>query len=544
MDAVSFFSPSSNLSFLTANSSRTGIKDLKSEKLKTLIEFKRLYHLASENQVDIHPQKTQVKKVLNSCNRQSSVTELMQGLTILQECNEQINQQIVRRQNQICINSVDFSKKWKEELLKFQYLVVFAKKKSINVEEQTTNMKKILEMRISSSELHQSRSIRDSYEIKMLQKYNREIALKLRFQRLVERARLMHIDVSQEVASLQGVLNKFHQFKQVKEADSDEIEIIQKYSKQIALKLEFCRLIRRAAAYNIQLSLEEQTLVDEIGLRNWKITEYQFKSIEGLVEINQGLLDKITRHLKHVLFHVKNERYLDVKNSDFQWEKQNNEFVKLEEIAKEKQIDISEQKQKMQLVFFDRPDLSVHQFTPIRVLYEIQMLKKYNREMARKIAQHGLFHTNQKHLQEHLQEQTESMTSKFQEWVERAQKSGHDIDSIIARIEEMNEDLELISTASNQMSSIRLLFANEMRKMYCIRIIRQIAEAAIRDQAEKGRNDSNLQKHIALINQSEKYLLKELPYEMRTKTIREAEEKYHFIMSEIERMSELILSRK
>jgi hypothetical protein len=108
----------------------------------------------------------------------------------------------------------------------------------------------------------------------------------------------------------------------------------------------------------------------------------------------------------------------------------------------------------------------------------------------------------------------------------------------------MNEDLEPISNAAHQMSSIRLLSANEIHKMYCIRIIRQMAEAAIKERVEQGRNDPNLKKHTSLINQSEKFLLKKLPNESTVRTIQEAEDKYRFIMEEIERMTQSLLARR
>jgi uncharacterized protein (UPF0335 family) len=172
------------------------------------------------------------------------------------------------------------------------------------------------------------------------------------------------------------------------------------------------------------------------------------------------------------------------------------------------------------------------------------VLKKYNQEIARKIAQHGLFYANQVLLQERLEDQIEDVASRLQEWLEQAQRSGHDVSVIVARLEQMKEDLEPISTAAHQMASIRLLSANEIRKMYCIRIIRQMAESAIRERAEQGRNDPSLKKYTSLINQSEKFLLKQIPHENKSKTIQEAENKYHFIMSEIERMTESVLARR
>lgn len=397
---------------------------------------------------------------------------------ILESKNE-INRKIICQLKQTFINSVDVANEWKVQMLRFQRLVERAKQNKIDVTRQTKGMKEILNTRISSGEPHQSRSMRDLYELKILQKYNKEIGLRLEFQRLIRMALMHQLEVGSQVKNMQQAL-----------------------------------------------------LINSTEGKG-----HDVKEMKDLARMNKELAGKITQHLRYSLFHKHVERFLDVNcNSDFQWKEHQTEFQKLIKIAKEKGVDISEQMKKMETIFLDRPDSSPHQFVPIRVLYEIKMLRKYNEEIARKIAKHGLFFANKEKLQSHLLEEKEDVESKFQEWVNQAQKQNLDVSQIVDKINQIDL-LQPDPKEKHQIASIGLLSGIEWRRMYCIRIICQLAESEIRKIAALGREKVKLEKQLGLINQCENFLLKQAPKVGSVKTIQQAEAKYHFVMEELERIT-------
>lgn len=238
---------------------------------------------------------------------------------------------------------------------------------------------------------------------------------------------------------------------------------------------------------------------------------------------------------------------VDFSHLMIEWNRNISEYQKLVKLAFEKQVDIRSQTECVQKVIKNMPvHTESHQFLPIRVLSEIKMYGKYNKEIAREIAKNGLYHENQETLLDKLNELAAEVNSNFQKWVQIAQDKNIDISQQIHQMQQVMNN-QPSSDDPHQFSSIRLLHEMQMRKIYCIQIIRKIAEEEIRRMAQIGRSLPKLKNQEHLITQCENFLLGHLP-PVNGKIVPQlsvgyAEQKYFFIMEKMENMKEVFLEK-
>jgi hypothetical protein len=238
---------------------------------------------------------------------------------------------------------------------------------------------------------------------------------------------------------------------------------------------------------------------------------------------------------------------IDPNHLAHQLKKNTSAYQKLVGIASEKNIDISQQTKKMQQVINGLPTCNEsHQFRNMSVLYVIKMYEKYNKEIGRKIAQNGLYHEKEESLLNQLQDQAMDINEVFQKWIGISNNKDIDVSQQMKKMQQVLAE-QPMSDAKHQFSAIRLLNEIKMRQLYCIQIICKVAKAEIHRQAQIARETLALEKHISLINECERFLLKQLPLEdckfISNLSIEKMEQQYDFIMKKMEDMREVIMKK-
>lgn len=420
---------------------------------------------------------------------------------------------------------------WEKKRLEFQRLIQVAQERQIDISEHLTKMQQVITDQPAADALHQIDAIKILYEIKMYEKYNREIdhtiakhglfyekapepnklkkgpktlaerrkQNRLEYRKLIQIAQEKKVDTSEQVSKMQQVknslpdINDFHQSRPIK------------------------------LTYQM---LMYQKYIREIGPKIAKFTAghlfYEKKPVFHMFKVTpKTLIEK--------------------------WKANRAEYKKLIKIANDKQVDISKYTCIMQQVIADLPPSNdPHQALPIRLRYEIKMYEKYNREISRLIHKHGYFQKEQEVLLKDLEWRIRDINYSYEKWIQIAADYNIDIQEYTGKMQEAVNSLPSAGQP-NQFSSVAMLYNVKLRKIYCVDIIRKVAEVRIRRLAKEAKTTPGLEHLMGMIKGCKKFLLKNLPganrKSMGEPNIEEAESQYTKVMDKMEEMSEKIMKK-
>jgi hypothetical protein len=320
-------------------------------------------------------------------------------------------------------------------------------------------------------------------------------------------------------------------------------------------RLEYQKLIQIAQERKIDISEQLTKMQQVITDQPASNTFHQIHAIKMLYEIK--MYEKYNREIdrtiaKHGLFYEKKPVFNMFKKTPKtlaeRWEEKHTEYKKLVGIAQEKQVDISECTGKMQQVIADLPAADdLHQAHPIRMLYEIKMYQRYNRAISRLIEKHGYFQKDQDALLKELEWRIRDINYSYEKWVQKAAEHNVDIHEYTDKMQEAMDNLPSVDQ-SHQFSSVAMLYNVKLRKIYCIDIIRKVAETQIRRLAKEAKTTPGFEHLIELINGCEKFLLRHLPGADRKSygepNIEAAEMQYIAVIDKMEEMAGKIMQKR